>query len=60
MKRDGTRVLSPASPRQQWVVELWNNNVYNGYRMFPTQEQAQQFANDYDQMLAEFREQANK
>jgi hypothetical protein len=41
-------------------VELWNNNVYNGYRMFPTQEQAQQFANDYDQMLAEFREQANK
>jgi hypothetical protein len=57
MKRDGTRISAPASPRQQWVVEMWNNGNYEGYKLFPSHEEAQQFADNYSLMLAEFREQ---
>lgn len=55
MKRDGTRINPPASPRQQWVVEMWNNGHYDGFKLFPTYEQAENFAHDYDLMLEEFR-----
>lgn len=55
MKRDGTRIHAPASPRQQWVVEMWNNGAYEGYRLYPTQQEAENFANNYELLLAEFR-----
>lgn len=58
--RDGSRINAPASPRQQWVVEMWNRGAYDGYRMFPTQEEAEQFASQYEQMLSEFRREAQQ
>lgn len=60
MKRNGTRILSPASPRQQWVVEMWNNNHYEGFKLFPDYEQAVAFAYNFDEMLNEYQKQADQ
>ena len=58
--RDGARISEPASPRQQWVVEMWDRGSYQGYKLFPEHEQAVRFAQQYEQMLAEFREEAQR
>lgn len=58
-KRDGARVGVPASPRQQWTVEMWNNGQYEGFKLFPTEHEASKFANNYEMMLAEFRQGKN-
>ena len=53
---DGARITAPASPRQQWVVEMWNRGVYEGYKLFPLEQDALRFASNYNQDLKEFRE----
>lgn len=50
----------PASPRQQWSVEMWNNGQYEGFKLFPTEQEAFKFAGNYELMLAEFREGKNE
>lgn len=59
-KRDGARIIPPASPRQQWVLEMWDNGRYETYRLFATLEEAQRAAYEYTELLAEFRQQAHK
>jgi hypothetical protein len=56
---DGGRISPPASPRQRWILELWDRGVYRGCEIYATEFEAKGALRRYDEQLSKSRKGKN-